>query len=322
MADYQRARVYEPSDEMHVFDGSEDEEDSEGSRLPLLIVIALFVLASFGGVVWLAYEKGVASGRTEPRTIFADTGPAKVAPDNQTETQTPYKGLKIYEQQAPNDGLAGTAVANAARHRAQNSPASAAPPLRAPLTDSPPAKSPSAQIASTGAPPIVPRLKPARVERAPSAAFVPQDETSTAPGAAQAPTPAPAQQQATATPPAATPAAPMAGATETSSAPDAGAPASEPAASSAETEPSAAHGPYLLQIGSYKSPVEADTAWNAFQAKHSALVGGFSTNVKPADLGDKGVWYRLRFGPFTDKDTAAAMCGRIRADGGTCIISR
>ena len=35
MANYER-RVYEPSDEVRVFDGSEEDDDVEGSRLPLL----------------------------------------------------------------------------------------------------------------------------------------------------------------------------------------------------------------------------------------------------------------------------------------------
>jgi cell division protein FtsN len=329
MADY-RGRVYEPSDEVHVFDASEDDEDSEGSRLPLLIVIALFVLASFGGVVWLAYEKGVASGRTEPRTIAADAGPAKVAPENQTETQTPYKGLKIYEQQAQNEGLDGTPVQNTApvKPRAQTNSASAAPPLRAPLTDNPIA---TPGPTATSLPPIAPRLKPPQIERAPAAPPAQLSETvptqEPAQGATQAPTQEPTQQAGA--PPEASPATAAATGTSTGSAgtsfaPYTGVPASSAAApGQAATEPAAVAGAaYLLQIGSYKSTAEADAAWSAFQAKHSALLGGVSPNVKAADLGDKGVWYRLRFGPFVDRDAAVAMCERVRADGGTCIVSR
>src|SRR5882724_9956679 len=92
---------YEPSDDIRVFNGGEDDEDIEGSRLPLLIVIALLVLAAFGGVVWLAYEHGVASGRSEPRMLIADSGAVKVMPSDAGGTETPYKGLKIYEQPAP-----------------------------------------------------------------------------------------------------------------------------------------------------------------------------------------------------------------------------
>jgi hypothetical protein len=93
---------YEPSDDVRVFNGGDDDEDVEGSRLPLLIVIALLVLAAFGGVVWLAYQRGVQQGHAEvPRVIAAEPGPAKVAPVSPGGTPTPYTGLKIYQQPAP-----------------------------------------------------------------------------------------------------------------------------------------------------------------------------------------------------------------------------
>src|ERR1700742_4737469 len=102
MANFERG-VYEPSDEVRVFDGSEEEDDIEGSRLPLLIVLALLVLAMFAGVVWLAYTQGVARGRTETPVLTAQNGPARVAPANGGSAEQAYKGFKIYEQPAPPD---------------------------------------------------------------------------------------------------------------------------------------------------------------------------------------------------------------------------
>ncbi|MBV8976080.1 MAG: SPOR domain-containing protein [Alphaproteobacteria bacterium] len=97
--------TYEPPDDVHIFDASE-EDDTEGSRLPLLIVISLVVIAAFGGVVWLAYNQGVARGRTDsPKLITAQSGPAKVAAD-QGGADNAYKGLKIYQQPAPADDQA------------------------------------------------------------------------------------------------------------------------------------------------------------------------------------------------------------------------
>src|SRR5215469_5734804 len=101
MTEYDRG-VFEPAERVRVFDGSEDDEDPEGSRLPVLIVIALVVLISFAGVVWLAYEKGVASGRSEPRIASSV--------DTNGEPVTQFKGLKIYEQPAPNDADVVTAA--------------------------------------------------------------------------------------------------------------------------------------------------------------------------------------------------------------------
>src|SRR6218665_2010809 len=107
-------RVYEPSDEVRVFDGAEDEEDVEGSRLPLLIVLALLVLAMFAGVVWLAYTQGVARGRGETPVLTAAAGPEKIAPQQPGGTNVPYQGFKIYEQPAPQDDAGDTDAAPAA----------------------------------------------------------------------------------------------------------------------------------------------------------------------------------------------------------------
>src|SRR5215469_980509 len=85
-------RLEPRAEDMPVFDGGVDDEDSEeGSRLPLLIVIALLVLAAFAGVVWLAYTQGVERGRADaPRVIVA-------------QGTTSGTKLKVYQQPAPAD---------------------------------------------------------------------------------------------------------------------------------------------------------------------------------------------------------------------------
>ena len=40
-----------------------------------------------------------------------------------------------------------------------------------------------------------------------------------------------------------------------------------------------------------------------------------------ADLGEKGIYYRVRVGPFNDGD-AARLCGDLKAAGGDCILAR
>src|SRR2546423_12155451 len=90
-------RLYEPADDVRVYDGGEDDFADEGSRLPLLIVIALVVLASFAGVVWLAYTQGVQRGRqVAPRIVAAE--PAQKATGEQ---KNPYSGLQIYQTPKP-----------------------------------------------------------------------------------------------------------------------------------------------------------------------------------------------------------------------------
>src|SRR5215470_5909935 len=152
MPHYERG-LYEPGEDIQVFDGSEDEDDVEGSRLPLLIVLALLVLAMFGGVVWLAYTQGVARGRGETPILTAANGPERVAPPQGGSNTVPYQGFKIYEQPAPPDDSA------------EAPPQAAAAPKPAPA----PAVAPPAPVAAAPkvvAPPVV--AKPAPVKPPPA----------------------------------------------------------------------------------------------------------------------------------------------------------
>ena len=91
MSNFERGSYDPQSEDPDVFDGAEDDDDEEGSRLPLLIVIALLVLAAFAGVVWLAYSQGVAHGR----------GKTQVA--SQSGQSSGGDTVKTYEQPAPTD---------------------------------------------------------------------------------------------------------------------------------------------------------------------------------------------------------------------------
>ena len=86
--------------------------------------------------------------------------------------------------------------------------------------------------------------------------------------------------------------------------------------------PSGGGGGYVLQIGAYKSQADAEAAWKAYKAKHAALLSGYSDDVQQADLGEKGTWYRLRVGGLSDREVASALCDRLKADGGACILGK
>jgi cell division protein FtsN len=87
-----------------------------------------------------------------------------------------------------------------------------------------------------------------------------------------------------------------------------------------KTATAAKAGSYLLQVGAYKSEEEATAAWKSYQAKHAALLSGFGPDIQRADVGDK-VWYRLRIASFADKDTAVAVCDRLKAQNGNCFLA-
>jgi cell division protein FtsN len=77
----------------------------------------------------------------------------------------------------------------------------------------------------------------------------------------------------------------------------------------------------VLQIGAYETQGIADGAWAAFKARHTSIAGTLAEDVQKADLGAKGIWYRLRMGPFADKAAAAAACEKLKAEGATCFVA-
>jgi len=75
-----------------------------------------------------------------------------------------------------------------------------------------------------------------------------------------------------------------------------------------------------VQLGAYRSEKEAMDAWGGMQKKHSDLLGSEQPHVIKADLGAKGIYYRLRVGSFADAASAKAMCGKLTAVGQACIL--
>ena len=268
-------RAYEPRiDKVPEFDvADENESVDDGSRLPLLIVIALVVLAAFAGVVWLAYTQGVERGRADtPRVVVAGGHPSKA-----DGSQSSLTGLKIY-QASPN------AAGSTSRAHAR-SPASEVPALRSSANSA--TDSPDEAPAAPSAPPstLASRAAPATPKQAPPA---PQIATR-----------APAQL-----------APPRAAATLS--------PQNTAEPASPQTTPLQG---ILLQIGSYKSEAEASKSWRAYKARH-AVVAGYQMDVREVDLGARGIWYRLRVGSFSDRQSAIGVCEKLRADGANCIIAR
>ncbi len=53
---------------------------------------------------------------------------------------------------------------------------------------------------------------------------------------------------------------------------------------------------YFIQAGSFQNPAEADNQ------KARLAILGFESSVEPANLPDKGTWYRVRLGPYSKVD--------------------
>jgi len=104
--------------------------------------------------------------------------------------------------------------------------------------------------------------------------------------------------------------------------------AEEPIAVAAPASPSPAggapvfapNGAFLAQIASLKSADAAEAAWTRFSRRSPALFQNARKDVQQADLGERGVYFRVRAGYFASRADAAQFCGQVKALGQECLV--
>ncbi|MGB3625380.1 MAG: SPOR domain-containing protein [Henriciella sp.] len=81
-------------------------------------------------------------------------------------------------------------------------------------------------------------------------------------------------------------------------------------------------GEYLVQISALRSEQAATDAWAKARRTNPDIFEGASMSIERADLGAKGVFYRLRAGAFGSRDSASEFCDALKAEGADCIVVR
>ncbi|MCF8480789.1 MAG: SPOR domain-containing protein [Rhodospirillum sp.] len=97
-------------------------------------------------------------------------------------------------------------------------------------------------------------------------------------------------------------------------------PVSPPAPAAVST--TGAKGDTLVQVAALRSEAAAEEAWRGIQSKNKELLGGFPHQIVRADLGDKGIYFRLRVGPVGDQTQAKSLCETLKSRGQGCIVVR
>lgn len=98
--------------------------------------------------------------------------------------------------------------------------------------------------------------------------------------------------------------------------------AASPAPTPSPPAPSDARGAWVVQVGAFRDEAQANAQWAALQARHPDIVAAASRDIVQADLGDRGIWYRLRAGGYADQAAAEAACTRLKAAGTDCLVRR
>jgi hypothetical protein len=298
------------------------------SRSMVMVGSTLLGAVALGGALAFAYKQsGGAMSTSEPPVVQADSRPVKEAPDQSSGKDFPHKNKLIYDrfvsddQQPEQDHLVP---------RQEDVAMPAMPGMQASGPAASPA--PAGQVTDPNAPPTVatvddpeggPRRVKTLVVRADGSVMQP-DVTASAAPAAQAPAGAPqgapsqpqAQTAAVQTGPAPAPSRVAAIPPQ----PEAKIKPAAPATDAAAAKP-ANRSQYVVQVGSKQNQTDALATFADMQQKYPTLLANYRPMVQKADLGAKGVWYRLRIGPIADKGAATKLCSQLKSQGlSDCLV--
>ena len=199
----------------------------------------------------------------------------------------------------PEPAPAEPAVAPQLATPAIATPAAPAPATPAPETPAivagtePVAAEPEPAAPAAVIPSVLPRKKPAapvRVAQAPAAVVNPVPAATKNNGPLNLSQPAP-------TPVATTPAT---GGTATGSIPS---------------------GTNIVQVTSQRSASAARDAYSGLQRRFPSILGNRNAVIVPADLGDRGTFYRARI-PTGSREEAVRLCEQLQGAGGDCFVRR
>ena len=76
---------------------------------------------------------------------------------------------------------------------------------------------------------------------------------------------------------------------------------------------------YLVQLMAQRNPAALKTAWNTMTRKHARVLSDRSPIIEQADLGTRGIVFRLKTGPFETRRDADRLCRSLKKRGQACF---
>lgn len=261
--------------------------DDETGRGPLILALAVCVIIVFAAVIWNTYRQGVRPADGALPMIAGDEGPYKRAPDERGGLEVAGQDNGFYGQM---DGMGDPAVVEKAAVRnpveiRRQSPVLDGGPLELPSVENVVAEEPAVRNAALEG------LDP----REPAAPLIEEVKT-----AAVGPVDLKPKREKL--------------------------PVVDVLPDPVLPEPSliasrfADNGAFQVQIMAVRSEAAAQSEWDKLKSGTPALYRDARLDIQRADLGAKGVFYRLRVGAFDTRDTAKAFCSDVKASGKDCIV--
>ncbi len=295
---------------------------------------ALGMSAVFAVAAWYALQRSDMQppAAAEVPLVKAEPGPVKEKPEDPGGLKIPNQDKLVYERitpkpQAPKtEKLAPAPEEPIVKTAEAAKPAAPAAPVIATPTSGPEAAAKAAATQTEAAkPPAKAKEEPAaaKTHAAPPAitskaekteSLLPAAETKPKAAATPAAKPAavkvPAKTVAVSEKPAAKPPAKPAPAKKVVAAKP-----TAPKAAPAKTVTS-----YRIQLASYRSAALAQKMWKKLQKTHAGILGSLAAGTARADLGKRGVYFRLQAGAFESEAKARAVCRQLKARKQDCII--
>ena len=292
------------------FDGDMDSMSARrGShtRLILSIALGLLMIAAIGVAArhLLVGEGSKISAEDNIPVIKPDDKPIKTKPEDRGGMAVPNQDKLVYQDLGKGEASTDAEKLMPSAEKPQAPPSKAA--AAAANIGSASAPMPAAPAASSEVP-----APPAVATTSASAAA----SQSTSAASLTSLTPAPPESSKSESAPAKPPAA--AAAPSTPAKP----PAAAPPVKTASVAPAAAGGGnYQIQLAAMKSEADAQTVWKKVQVANKDLLSNLSLDIQRADLGAKGVFFRLRAGPL-DEAAAKSLCAELTKRNQGCIVAR
>ena len=66
----------------------------------------------------------------------------------------------------------------------------------------------------------------------------------------------------------------------------------------------------------------AQSTASSINQRYSSELSGYAPKIERADLGDRGIYYRVGIGPMTGQGDAANLCTKLKSAGLDCFVRR
>ena len=106
--------------------------------------------------------------------------------------------------------------------------------------------------------------------------------------------------------------------------PTAVAPPVPPAAAAPKpaAKPATQPGGVRVQLASLRSAEAARDEWTRLKGDNPDLLGKLTAVAVRADLGDRGIWYKIEVGPLPSKEAASRLCSQMKQRDLDCQLVR